>query len=243
MIFILSFIFLIAKECAKAKPGNIIISPLSVATSLALLSQAAGSSTFDELRAGLHLSGSDKSAIANDFSNFDVQLQQNLGNSTFSSANRIYVLKTLKLNPEFADVATSKFHSGVESIDFGDKPKAAEIISNFVEENTNGNIKNFLTADTMSDDLVTIIVNAIYFQSSWEVPFNKEQTRAGNFFINENENISTDFMVTIVILDGIFSMFKFLIFFVLFLLFYFKSHNLHITIWQLSRNWMHLQLN
>lgn len=166
-----------------------------MATSLALLSQAAGGSTFDELRKGLHLNSSDKSAIANDFYNFDDQLQKNLGNSTFSMVNRIYVLETLKLNKEFENVATSKFHSGIENIDFGDKPKSAGIISRFVEENTNGKIKDFITPESMSSDLVAIIVNAIYFQGAWEVPFNKQLTRVADFYINDNENISTDFMV------------------------------------------------
>lgn len=164
IFFLFSFIRHIKKECAKSKPGNVIISPLSVATSLALLSQAAGGSTFDELRDGLHLNGSDKAAIASNFHDFDTQLQKNLGDSTFSMVNRIYVLDTLKLNKAFEDVATSKFRSGIESMNFTDKPKSAEIISRFVEENTNGKIKNFITPETMSSDLVSIIVNAIYFQ-------------------------------------------------------------------------------
>lgn len=209
-----------------------IISPLSVATSLALLSQAADGTTFDELRAGLHLKSSDKSAIANDFFNFNAQLQSNLGDSAFSLVNRIYVLPTLKLNKSFEDVATSKFRSGVESLDFNDKQKTVTTINEFVEVNTNGKIKDFVTVDSLSTDLVSIIVNAIYFQGSWELPFNKRGTFPADFYINENEKISSDFMVKLVIecvcrrakniLD-----FSFLC-----------SHNLLFIIIQKSRNWM-----
>lgn len=174
-----------------------IISPLSVATSLALLSQAADGTTFDELRAGLHLNSSDKAAMANDFFNFDAQLQKNLGDSTFKLVNRIYVLSSLKLNKTYEDVARSKFRSGVESLDFNDKPKTATTISKFVEDNTNGKIKDFVTVDSLSTDLVTIIVNAIYFQGNWELPFNARVTYPADFYINENDKISTDFMVRI----------------------------------------------
>lgn len=168
---------------------------------MALLSQAADGTTFDELRAGLHLKSSDKSAIANDFHNFNAQLQNNLGDSSFSLVNRIYVLPTLKLNKSFEDVATSKFRSGVESLDFNDKPKTAATISKFVEDNTNGKIKDFVTVDSLSTDLVAIIVNAIYFQGNWELPFNKRGTFPSDFHINENEKISTDFMVILVTLN------------------------------------------
>lgn len=195
------FHFFHHKECAKAKPGNIIISPLSIATSLALLSQAADGTTFDELRAGLHLNSSDKAAIANDFFNFDAQLQKNLGDSTFKLVNQIYVLSTLKLNKTYEDVATSKFRSGVQSLDFNDKPKTAATINKFVEDNTNGKIKDFVTVDSLSTDLVTIIVNAIYFQGNWELPFDKRGTYPSDFYINENEKISTDFMVKFVLFD------------------------------------------
>lgn len=195
------FHFFHHKECAKAKPGNIIISPLSIATSLALLSQAADGTTFDELRAGLHLNSSDKAAIANDFFNFNAQLQKNLGDSTFKLVNQIYVLSTLKLNKTYEDVATSKFRSGVQSLDFNDKPKTAATISKFVEDNTNGKIKDFVTAESLSTDLVTIIVNAIYFQGNWELPFDKRGTYPSDFYINENEKISTDFMVKFVLFD------------------------------------------
>lgn len=163
---------------------------------MALLSEAANGNTFDELRTGLHLNSSDKAAIANNFFDFDAKLQKNLGDSTFKLVNRIYVLSSLKLNKSFEDVATSKFRSGVESLDFNDKPKTAETISKFVEDNTNGKIKNFVTVDSLSTDLVTIIVNAIYFQGNWELPFNKRVTYPGDFHINENEKISTNFMVS-----------------------------------------------
>lgn len=157
--------------------------------------QAAGGSTFDEIRDGLHLNGSDKTAVANEFNEFDTQLQTNRGESTFSMVNQIYVQDGRKLNAAFQEVATSKFHSGAETLNFGDADKSVEIINRFVEERTNSKIKDFIAANSLSTDIVVILVNAIYFKGNWEKPFNKERTRAADFYVNENDKISTDFMV------------------------------------------------
>lgn len=179
----------------RSKPGNVLISPLSVATSLALLSQAAGGRTFDELRDGLHLSGSDKASVANNFYNFDTQLQKNLGDAQFSMVNQIYVQQGRELNKTFKDVATSKFRSGVETLNFGDRVNSANTINHFVAEQTHGKIKDLVSGDALSTDIVAILVNAIYFQAKWANPFSEARTRVFNFYINENEKIPTEFMV------------------------------------------------
>lgn len=166
-----------------------------MATSLALLSQAAGGSTFDELRDGLHLNGSDKTAVANDFYNFDTKLQKNLGDAKFSMVNQIYIQEGRALNKTFQEVATTKFRSGVETLNFADKAKCVDTINHFVEEKTNGKIKDLVRESSLSTDIVAILVNAIYFRGNWEKPFSEERTRVADFYINDNEKIPTEFMV------------------------------------------------
>lgn len=162
---------------------------------MALLSQAAGGRTFDEIRDGLHLNGSDKAAVAKNFHNFDTQLQQNLGDAKFSMVNQIYVQLGRELNEDFQEVAKSQFRSGVETLNFGDRAKSAASINHFVEEHTNGKIKDLVSADSLSTDIAAILVNAIYFRANWTHAFSVERTRVADFYINENEKIPTEFMV------------------------------------------------
>lgn len=166
-----------------------------MATSLALLSQAAAGRTFDELRDGLHLNDSDKASVANNFYHFDTQLQKNLGDAQFSMVNQIYVQQGRALNKTFKEVATSKFRSGIETVNFGDRVKSADTINHFVEEKTHGKIKDLVSADSLSTDIAAILVNAIYFQAKWEIQFSEDRTRVLNFYTNENEKIPTEFMV------------------------------------------------
>lgn len=196
-VFLLSFSEIIAiplQICAKSRPGNVIISPLSVANSLALLSQAANSNTFDKLRQGLHLNGSDKLTIADQFNEFYGQLQHSTRNLTLSIANQIYVQKGHKLNASFQEVTATKFRSGVKALNFDDTDKSSETINHFVEEKTHGKIRNFIKSGSLNGNIVLFLLNVIYFKGNWEHKFNKEHTREDEFYIRENETAPTAFM-------------------------------------------------
>lgn len=170
-----------------------IISPLSVATSLALLLQAAEGSTFDELRDGLYLNVDDKNTIANQFNELYGQMQQNIGDSTLSMANQIYIQQGHELSESFQEVATSKFRSGINALNFGDNIQSAEIINHFVDEKTHGKIRNLIKSSSLNGNVVLFLVNAIYFKGNWEHKFNKELTREDVFY-NGNETTRTNFM-------------------------------------------------
>lgn len=172
-----------------------IISPLSVADLLALLSQAANGQTYTELRDGLHLIDADKTMVANQFHTFTEKLQKNFGSAKFSMANQIYVQQGHKLSKKFQEIASTKFESGVEMLNFGDAMKSAEIINGFVAEKTNGKIKDFVKSDSLSQDMMVYLVNAIYFKGMWQQPFDKKLTRQQSFHTSDNRTISTDFMV------------------------------------------------
>lgn len=165
-----------------------------MATSLALLSQAATGRTFDELRDGLYLNGSDKDTIANQFNDFYSQLQQSVGDSTLSIANQIYIQQGRELNKDFDELATTKFESGVETLNFGDTAQSAETINHFVEEETHGKIRNFVKSSSLNGNIAVFLVSAIYFKGKWENKFNKERTHEDDFFINRKEAARTDFM-------------------------------------------------
>lgn len=189
-------IFIWLQQCATSKPGNIIISPLSVATSLGLLSQAAEGRTFDELRDGLHLEDSDKDSIADQVDDLYGSVEQNFGDTTLSIANRIYIQQGRELNEEFKEVANSKFRSGIDSLNFTDTEQSADIINQFVDEKTQGKIQNFVKASSLNGNMALFLVNAIYFKGNWAKRFDKDRTREQDFYISRKETMRTDFMFT-----------------------------------------------
>lgn len=173
-----------------------IVSPLSVANALALLSQGANGKIFEELKTGLHLCH-DKSVAANQFLEHRETLQKNLGDSTLSIVNCIYVQQGQQLNKNVQEVAVSKFKSVIETLNFVDSDESAQTINNFVEEKTNGQIKGLIKSNQLNADTRLVLINAIYFKGNWEKPFRRSCTRNGHFYISETEKVSVDFMSTI----------------------------------------------
>lgn len=180
-------------ECNNEQPGNVIVSPLSVSTALALLMQGAKGSTLEQLAQELHLS-SDKSTAANGFLEHREVLEQNMGKAKFSIVNRIYVQQGYQFNAHFEEVAVAKFKSGVESLNFAEAEKSAETINHFVSEQTNGKIKDVVKSDQLDPKTRSVLVNAIYFKADWKQRFSSSDTRKSDFYNSGTDKVSVDFM-------------------------------------------------
>ncbi|XP_031627896.1 antichymotrypsin-2-like [Contarinia nasturtii] len=172
---------------------NVFLSPLSILSALALLSQATEGNTFNEMINSLHLN-ENKTAVANQINAYNTLIQNGAGQSTLSIANQIYVKQGYSLNPHFKEVAEKQFSSGVESINFENGSEAAQIINHFVEEKTHDKINNLVTPESIDSSSAVVLVNAIYFKGNWKNRFDKEQTKKRDFYISETETVSVDFM-------------------------------------------------
>lgn len=172
-----------------------IISPLSVSTALGLLSFGANGHTFEELRNGLHLT-SDKAAMATQFLQHAELLNKSAGNAIFSIANQIYVQQGYQLNKHFQEVAAKYFKSGANSLNFGNSVESAEIINRFVENATNGKIRDLIKPDMLNSDTRSVLVNAIHFKGFWQHRFEKERTHSGEFYVNETATVPAEYMFT-----------------------------------------------
>ncbi|XP_055317359.1 antichymotrypsin-2-like [Sitodiplosis mosellana] len=181
------------RQSANSTSDNVIISPYSVINVLALLAQAAECNTLDELKTELHLYG-DKASVAEQFHILYKLLQKSAGNSTFLVANQIYVQQDRSINKRFQEVAVQKFSSGIETVNFANGLKAAEIINRFVGKKTNGKINGLVTPDAFSPITQAILVNAIYFRSDWKYKFEEAYTIEEDFYTSKTERVAVDFM-------------------------------------------------
>lgn len=158
-----------------------------------MLSQSAGGNTFEELRHGLYLNV-DKTSIANQFQHHSELLKSGAGSANLSFVNQIYVQQGHEINKSFRDVAVQKFRSGVESVNFAKNVETTGIINHFVEEKTNGRIKNLFTPEALSTDSRVVLVNAVWFKGEWETKFYETETQKSDFYTSATEKVSVDFM-------------------------------------------------
>jgi len=90
------------------------------------------------------------------------------------------------------------YHASVEEVDFTtaghDKQASADRINMWASDNTNGKIKQVIGPTDVDLDTVSLITNAVYFEGSWAVPFPENNTKRSDFYRNDTDVISVDFM-------------------------------------------------
>lgn len=111
----------------------------------------------------------------------------------------MYVQNNVKINQrnqQFKEVAVQKFSSNIEALDFAESESSASIINKFAKKKTNGRIASLIQSDILDSPTSMVLVNTIYFKGEWVHLFDTESTSKGNFYINENDTCSVDFMDT-----------------------------------------------
>lgn len=170
---------------------NIIISPLSVQTCVALAYAGASGETAQEIVKGLHLVSNKREEVAASYAEF---LQSYKDNQLVKIANKIYVNENYKLKESFREITQKYFNSEADTLNVGNPVVAADKINKWVEDKTNNKIKDLISPDNIDDYTRLVLVNAIYFKGSWAKKFDKENTMKENFYYSENDSTKVDMM-------------------------------------------------
>nr|XP_055067479.1 leukocyte elastase inhibitor-like isoform X4 [Misgurnus anguillicaudatus] len=182
---------------------NVFYSPLSISSALAMVSLGAKGNTKDQILqvlclnkcgpAVLHQSKKPKTAdqedqIHSSYNKLMSELNKPGVPYMLSLANRLYGEKSYQFIDKFISDSQKYYQAGLESVDFIKNSEAARVnINNWVEENTQGKIKDLLAQGILNDLTRLVLVNAIYFKGNWEKKFPKEATVDQQFKVNKNE--------------------------------------------------------
>ncbi|KAH8237239.1 hypothetical protein KR038_007522, partial [Drosophila bunnanda] len=189
-------------QLAKAQPGqNIILSPSSIRTGLALAYMGAEGGTADELKQGLGLEGAGKAEVAQHFAQLLAKGQQptQAGDGDESGpelkyANRIYVAQQFQLAQVYQELVSKNFAAGAENVNFTQSAEAAKRINSWVEEQTHHQIKRLIGPDSLDEGTAAILVNAIYFKADWLSSFPDYATFGRDFVNHGGRRVSVDTM-------------------------------------------------
>ncbi|XP_072391491.1 antichymotrypsin-2-like [Diabrotica undecimpunctata] len=182
------------KEILKTNNGSIIFSPFSAETVLALTSEGAKGDTRTELIAALHLPESQET-IQEGFKELLLQLKINNNYAVLASANKIYVANGINLEDDFKKTAESVYASGIEQIDFSNSAKAANIINQWVESQTNKKIKDLIKPEYINNSTVMTLINALYLSAEWYTRFSYYNTITDKFYTTDSKQIDHPTMV------------------------------------------------
>ena len=167
---------------SRADPdGNIFISPLSASFALGMTMNGAAGTTLDEMRATLSfpasMTGSQVNASYRDL----IALLRGLDRQVdFRIANSIWYRDTFgpMIAPAFFSEASEYFDARSAGLDFA-APSAVTAINTWAKEATNGRIEKVL--ESIDDEMVMFLINAIYFKGDWREGFERGDTRLEPF--------------------------------------------------------------
>lgn len=185
------------KEESSPKNQNIVMSPFSLHIALSFVLLGATGETAKQMSHGLCLGNAKNEEIANAYNNLLLSLQNQI-----KIANKIYVSVINPIKPSFNEVATTKFNSETQGLDFTNSAVAAKTINDWVELKTEKKITNLVSEEMFGQDTRLVLINAVFFIGKWQTPFKEVDTTQQPFFISDSETVDVDMMSKTEILQG-----------------------------------------
>jgi len=169
--------------------ANVIVSPASVATALAMLEPGASGASVDQFRTLLHID--DPTAYHASMNALEQSLESRVpqqfdsgdpGEVQVRIANAAYLQKGYPFVPSYLQAVGSNYGPVLREVDFLPDPDAvAHDINRWVAEATNDRITDLIADGVIRPDTVLALVNALYLKASWLGKFAPDRTGPATF--------------------------------------------------------------
>jgi len=172
--------------------GNLFYSPYSVFTALAMTYEGSEGPTASEMADVLNILQDNESFHS--YVHFLYKYLNQNDEYTISTANALWIREDYQILNTYLDTVETYYQATSQRVDFSKQVQAAEIINQWVENNTNNLIKDLISPADIDPDLCRLILtNAIYFNGTWQVQFDEANTTDREFELSTGEktNVST----------------------------------------------------
>ncbi|KAI4530753.1 hypothetical protein MG293_018611 [Ovis ammon polii] len=183
-----TFALTLLKKLGEDNSKNVFIAPLSLSSTLAMVLMGAKGNTAAQMCQTLSLSNSSCGTfnIHLGFQKLLSEVNRTDTQYLLRTANRLFGEKTSDFFLYFKDACRAHY-GRMEELDFvSASEESRKRINTWVAEQTEGKIKDLLSANSVNALTRLVLVNAIYFKGNWEKQFNKENTRERPFRVSEN---------------------------------------------------------
>jgi serpin B len=182
----------------RSDSGNLIISPYSISTALAMTASGTAGTTRDEMQRVLHLPGGEKLGPAFRAMTASVTTPPRNAKKApeLSVANSLWVQKGRTWKKDFFSHARDDFRATAYETDFArDTETARGQINKWVDKETHGKITDLIPKGGISDETRMVLANAIYFKANWAEAFKKTLTELNaDFRLASGKKVKTPIM-------------------------------------------------
>jgi serine protease inhibitor len=177
-------------KASAANEGNVMISPASVYLALAMTLNGTDGETKAAMLKVLAGEGLTVDMINKASRDWIALLTKTGSKTTLAIANSIWFDDNFTPYKPFLQSNADFFAADARKLDFQDKD-TPQIINSWVKDATRGTIDKIV--ESIDQDVVMYLINAIYFKSDWQTPFEKNNTR-DRTFTTPNGTVKTAFL-------------------------------------------------
>ncbi|CAH2054613.1 unnamed protein product, partial [Iphiclides podalirius] len=170
---------------AEERKGNVVVSPPSVKSTLAMLLEGANGATATEIRNALRLSP-DKEEFREQLNEYLTMLRVNDPGATLLNSNAMFIATNVSVRKDFVIMLHKVYLSEIHVVDFKQPVSAANKINSWVSNNTKGLIPTLVLPEHIDPLSELLLANTLYFKSKWQHAFDPQNT-AGSCFRNRGE--------------------------------------------------------
>jgi serine protease inhibitor len=183
--------FKFLSETLKANSKeNIIISPLSLNTILALTQNGAAGNTKEQMLSALELQGSDDNTINESYRNIIAHFNS-LKSIETKMGDSIWIRKNAHVKKELIEIGKNYYEAEINEVDFT-KKNTVDTVNKWVSDRTAGKINKML--DSFENDTYMALINTVYFKGKWSDPFTESSTSKQKFTSSDGSTKDVDMM-------------------------------------------------
>lgn len=172
--------------------GNVFFSPTSLFMALAMVYNGADGDTKVEMAKAMQAEGIDAMDLNKANAALMTKLNKDSEDIQLRIANSIWLNEEYNFTKDFTQRTKDYFNAKTQRIDVTSN-ESVKKINGWVKEATNDKIDKMVESP-LDEDLVAMLLNAIYFKGDWKHPFDKRDTEERVFHVNSRYQKVTPFM-------------------------------------------------
>jgi serpin B len=190
----------------SAGGGNLMFSPYSISSALAMTYAGARNQTADQMARALNFT-LPQERLHPAFNQLALELASRSDAEgvkpdqafQLSIANSLWGQSGFRFTPDFLDALARNYAAGMRLVDFNSDPETARrAINDWVYRETKERIEDIIP--NPPPELITkltrlVLVNAVYFKAAWQTPFNSDATQPASFRLLDGSAIDVPTMV------------------------------------------------
>jgi len=177
------------------QPGNVIFSPYSLSTALAMTYAGAAGNTAGQMKRVLHFGLSD-AALHAGFGRLARLVTAGQGPGwQLSVANALWPKRGYRLLPNFLETLRLHYGAGLRPLDFSADPEGSRrTINAWVGRQTRGKITDLLPPRSIKPNTRLVLTNAVYFKGAWKLRFDARLTGPQTFWLAPGRGVKVPMM-------------------------------------------------